>query len=244
MTSTTSAITAQGGPAASGRKQSRVGASGGLYARLALDRQTKKDAFRLRHLCYHSNGYIDARANGEFSDPYDTVPSNTTIVIYKEARAVASVRVCGMDPSSADPKARNLPVSRVFPDDFAGLLKPAERAVEINRLVCHPDQSHDQGLVFILFRMVGFMIQHHDPDLVTSCVRSNHVSFYKRLRFEAIGTPKQYTGLNFVTSFLVCRRESYDKVSKAIPALSISPAAHAGYSGLFRGASVPVFSHA
>lgn len=242
--STTSALTVQRGPAVGGRKQSRVGAHGGLHARFALDRQTKKDAFKLRHLCYHSNGYIDARANGEFSDPYDTVPSNTTIVIYKEGRPVASVRVCGMDPASADPKARDLPVAHVFPDDFAGLLKPAERAVEINRLVCHPDQSHDQGLVFILFRMVGFMVQHHDPDLVTSCVRSNHVGFYRRLRFEPVGSPRQYTGLNFVTNFLVCRRESYDRVSKAIPALSISPAARAGYDALFRGEGVPVFGNA
>ena len=88
------------------------------------------------------------------------------------------------------------------------------------------------------------MIQHHDPDLVTSCVRSNPVGFYKKLRFEPTGTPKQYTGLNFVTSFLACRRESYDKVSKAIPAFSISPAARAGYNGLFQGESVPVFSNA
>ena len=224
----------------SGRKQSRNRACGGLQARLALDRQTRRDAFRLRHLCYHSNGYIDARANGEFSDPYDSVPSNTTIVIYKEHQPVASVRVCGMDPRSADPKARELPVSHVFPEDFAGLLKPAERAVEINRLVCHPDQGHDQGLILILFRVLGFVIQHHDPDLITFCVRSNHVGFYKRLLFEPVGKPRQYTGLNFVTSFLVCRRESYDKISKLIPALSISPAARAGYNELFRGESVPV----
>lgn len=239
----TSAVVTQGILPVSERKQSRVGAYHGLQARLALDRQTKKDAFKLRHLCYHSNGYIDARANGEFSDPYDAVPSNKTVVIYKDARPVASVRVCAMDPLSSNSKARDLPVTHVFPEEFAGLLKPAERAVEINRLVCHPDQSHNQGLVFILFRMAGFMIQQHDPDLVTSCVRSNHVSFYKRLRFEPIGSPKEYTGLKFMTSFLVCRRESYEKVSKSIPALSISPAARAGYSGLLRGESVPVFGN-
>ncbi len=242
--SLTLAVAAQSKLPASERKQSRTGAFQGLQARLALDRQTKKDAFKLRHLCYHSNGYIDARPNGEFSDPHDSVPSNTTVVIYKDARPVASVRVCAMDPSSSNPEARDLPVTHVFPEEFDGLLKPAERAVEINRLVCHPDLDHNQGLVFILFRMVGFMIQHHDPDLVTSCVRSNHVGFYKRLRFESIGSPKKYTGLNFMTSFLVCRRESYDRVSKAIPALSISPAARAGYNALFRGSSVPVFSNA
>jgi len=220
-------VAAQARLSAGERKQSRASECRGLHARLALDRQTKKDAYKLRHLCYHSNGYIDARANGEFSDPYDSVPSNTTVVIYKDARAVASVRVCAMDPLSKNPKARHLPVAHVFPDEFAGLLKPAERAVEINRLVCHPEQSHNQGLVFILFRMAGHMIQQHDPDLVTSCVRSNHVNFYKRLRFEPIGRPKEYTGLKFMTSFLVCRRESYAKVSKAIPALSIDPAARA-----------------
>lgn len=241
--SVTLAVDAQARLPASERKQSRTTEYRGLHARLALDRQTKKDAFKLRHLCYHSNGYIDARPNGEFSDPYDAMPSNTTVVLYKEARAVASVRVCVMDPTSSNPNARDLPVAHVFPNEFAGLLKPAERAVEINRLVCHPEQSHNQGLVFILFRMAGYMIQQHVPDLITSCVRSNHVSFYKRLRFETIGDPKEYTGLKFMTSFLICRRESYDRMSKAIPALSISPTALAGYSGLLRGESVPVFGN-
>lgn len=241
--SATLAVAAKGKAPASERKQGRTGEFRGLHVRFALDRQTKKDAFKLRHLCYHSNGYIKARANGEFSDPYDAVPSNTTIVIYKDRRPVASVRVCAMDPASSNPKARDLPVTHVFPKEFTGALKPAERAVEINRLVCHPDRNHDQGLVFVLFRMAGYMIQQHDPDLVTSCVRSNHVGFYKRLRFECVGAPKEYTGLNFMTSFLVCRRASYDKVSNAIPALSINPAARAGYDGLQRGESVPVFGN-
>ena len=216
----------------------------GLNVRLALDCQTKKDAFQLRHLCYHSNGFIDACPNGEFSDLYDSVPSNTTFVIYKDARPVASVRICTMDPSSSNPEARVLPVAHVFPEEFNGLLKPAERAVEINRLVCHPDFDHNPGLVFVLLRMVGFMTEHHDPDLLISCVRSNHVGFYKRLQFEPIGDPKLYTGLKFMTSFLVCRRENYRKAERATPTLPISPAARAAYSGLFRGESVPVFSDA
>lgn len=113
------AVAAPVGPSASERRQRQASACRGLHARLALDRQTKKDAFRLRHLCYHSNGYIDVRANGEFSDPYDAVASNTTIVIYKDARPVASVRVCAMDPSSPNPDARDLPVAHVFPEEFA-----------------------------------------------------------------------------------------------------------------------------
>ncbi len=159
----TPAIDTHGTPVARDRKQSRINNYVGLRARLAIDRRTRRDAFKLRHLSYHSNGYIDARENGEFSDPYDAVPSNTTVVIYKDTRPVASVRVCTMDLSSVDSTARDLPVAHVFPDEFASLLKPGERAVELNRLVCHPDQSHDKGLVFILFRLAGFFFSIMTP---------------------------------------------------------------------------------
>ena len=197
----------------------------------------------MRHLSYHANGYIDARANGEFSDPYDSVPTNTTIVVYDDGQPVASVRVCTMDPSSSNPTARDLPVAHVFADEFAAVLKPGERAVELNRLVCHPNQSHNQGLVFTLFRLAGFMIQHHDPDLVASCVRSNHTNFYKRLRFESIAGPREYTGLNFMTNLLVCRRKSYEMVSRSIPILSMNSATHDHYSGLMDGDSISVFGN-
>jgi len=239
----TPAVAAYDRRPANEHKQSRSGNYVGLRARFALDRQTKRDAFKLRHLSYHSNGYIDARADGEFSDPYDFVPSNRTVVIYDDTRPVASVRVCFMDPSSSNPTARDLPVAHVFPDEFPGLLKPGERAVEINRLVCHPDQGHNQGLVFILFRMVGFMIQHHNPDFVASCVRSNHVGFYKKLRFEPIAGPREYTGLKFMTNFLICRRANYEMVSRTIPILSIAPAAQDHYDSLLCGESVSVFDN-
>lgn len=224
-------------------KQSRVDKRLGFYARLALDIQTKKDAYKLRHLCYHSNGYIDARENGEFSDPYDTISSNRTIVVYDDEQPVASIRVCCMDLSSPDPTAKSLPLAHVFPDELTNLLGPHGRAIELNRLVRHPAHAQSQGLVFILFRMADFMIRQHDPDFVASCVRSNHVGFYRRLRFEHISGPKKYTGLSFMTNFLACQRESYEVVRRIIPVLRISPTAYSLYEGLLHGETVPVFDH-
>jgi hypothetical protein len=224
-------------------KQSKVDKRLGFYARLTTDVQTKKDAYKLRHLCYHSSGYIDACENGEFSDPYDNISSSKTIVIYDNGQPVASIRVCCMDLSSPDPTAKDLPLAHVFPDEFACLLGPHARAIELNRLVRHPAHAQSQGLVFILFRMADFVIRQHDPDFVASCVRSNHVGFYRRLRFEHIAGPKKYTGLSFMTNFLACQRASYEVVRRVIPVLRISSAACKLYEGLLHGETVPVFDH-
>lgn len=224
-------------------KQSKVDKCLGFHARLALDAQTKRDAYKLRHICYHSSGYIDARANGEFSDSYDAVSSNKTIVIYDDGQAVASIRVCCMDLASPDLAANDLPLAHVFPDELASLLRPHGRAIELNRLVRHPAHAQSQGLVFILFRMADFLIRQHDPDFVASCVRSNHVGFYRRLRFEHIAGPKKYTGLSFMTNFLACQRASYEMVRRIIPVLRISPAAYSLYEGMLLGETVPVFDH-
>lgn len=225
------------------RKRSQVGKSPSLCARLAVDHRTRKDAYKLRYLCYHSNGYIDARKNREFSDRYDASPYNTTVVIYDDGQPVASIRVCRVDLSSADPAARDLPLGHVFPDELASLLGPHGRAIELNRLVRHPAHAQSQGLVFILFRMADFLIRQSDPDFVASCVRSNHVGFYRRLRFEHIAGPKEYTGLKFTTNFLACRRASYEMVRRVIPVLRISPAACRHYEGLLRSQTVQVFDH-
>ena len=215
----------------------------GFCARLAVDYKTKRDAYRLRYLCYHSKGYINTRRDGEFSDCYDMSSNNKTIVIYDAGQAVASIRLCCMDLSSPDPTAKELPLAHVFPDEFANLLKPNGRAIELNRLVRHPARAQSQGLVYLVFRLADFVIRQHNPEFIASCVRSNHVGFYKRLRFNHVAGPKMYTGLNFMTNFLVCRRASFEVVRRAIPMLHISSAACSLYDGLLRGETIPVFDY-
>ena len=213
----------------------------GVHARMALDSRTRADAFRLRHLCYASKGYIDIRDNGLFSDEYDAEPDNTTMVVYDRDQPIGSVRVCTMTTPARPGRVRALPVAHVFPTDVAALLTPGTQAVEINRLVTHPDHAQSLGLVFVLMRLSGYVIGKYNPNFVTSCVRANHVPFYKRLQFDQVAGPQLYTGLKFMTNFMVARQERYDIVRRTVPVLNLSAEVVSEYDRLWAGDSVAVF---
>ena len=106
----------------------------------------------LRHLCYHAEGYIDPRSNEEFSDTHDFAGRSRTIVVYEGAEPIGSVRVCTARRSLGEA----LPLADTFPDEFATAFAPYELAVEINRLVCHPEYSQNQAVVFVLIRMASY----------------------------------------------------------------------------------------
>ena len=213
----------------------------GVHARMALDARTRTDAFRLRHLCYASKGYIDVRDSGLFCDEYDTEAGNTTMVVYDREQPVGAVRVCTMTTPARPDMARDLPVAQVFPAECAQVLLPGMHAVEINRLVTHPDHAQNLGLVFVLMRLSGYIIGKYNPDFVMSCVRDNHVPFYKRLQFEQVAGPRLYTGLKFMTNFMVARQERYDVVRRTVPVLDLSAEVEAKYDRMWDGVPVAVF---
>jgi hypothetical protein len=218
----------------------------GLTAKLANDRKTRTDAFVLRHTSYLSGGYIDPKPNGMFSDSYDDMENCQSLVVYQGSRAIASARVCVLDTDPAVKGWDDIPAARIFPEDVAKLLastsntgKPA-KALEINRLVRHPDFADDVSLVFVLYRLAGYMIIHHDTDFVLSCVRRNHTPFYKRLKFEQIAGPRVYAGVKFETNLMACPRQSYDAV-QTMPIFNAVTASETAYEGLLRGETISVF---
>ncbi len=219
-------------------KQSLRSRCAGLDARFAVDGRTRQDAFRLRHLCYHSKGHIDFLAGGEFSDAYDFDSTSTTAVVYDRDRAIASVRICFADMVLGGVAEHRLPLAQVFPEEYAGLMQPSGRAMEINRLVRHPDYP-SQAIVFALFHLVGVVVREVDPDFVASCVRPNHVKVYERMCFEHIAGPKLYTGLKFKTHLLACRRISYPNSFRFMPMRSGEETSKS-YAHLLAGESVPV----
>ena len=209
-----------------------------LHVRLANDSWTRREAFRLRHLCYRSEGYIDPKINEEFCDEYDFGRRSQTLVLYDAVDAIGSVRVC--TARRADGEA--LPLAATFPAEFEDVFRPHELAVEINRLVCHPSQAQNQ-VVFLLIRMADYLIREIAPGLIAICVRSNHVMFWKRLRFQNIAGPKLYSGLKFPTNFLVLPSNRCDLVRKLVPMLRITEAETAAYRRLLRSETVQVFGH-
>lgn len=216
-----------------------------LTVRLATDKKTKQDCYKLRYLSYFSEGHIEPRRSEKFSDEYDGQPGAETVVIYKGARAVASTRIGlltrGLDGSASG----SIPAQHMFAEEIENLFRrdvasPVTRVVEINRLVRHPEHAEDKSLVFLLFRLAGHFILKHDAGAVVSCVRRNHVPFYTRLRFSELAGARAYHGLKFSTHLLGCLREQYDAVRRMVPLLDVSGAERERYNRLSQGETVTV----
>ncbi len=209
-----------------------------LYARMATDSWTRRDSFSLRHLCYLSEGYIDEQPNREFSDEYDFSGQSQTIVLYQGVEPIGSVRVCTARHTAGE----RLPLAQTFPQEFGRFYESHASSVEINRLVCHPSYSQNQT-VFALIRMADYLIRIIRPGFIGICVRTNHVGFWKRLRFENIAGPRTYKGLNFPTNFLALSCERCELVRRVIPMLRISEAELEAYGRLLLSDTVKVFGH-
>jgi hypothetical protein len=208
-----------------------------FYARLATDSWTRRDAFKLRHLCYESEGYIEPRPQSVFSDEYDFGDRSQTLVLYDGVEAIGSVRIC----TALCDKGDRLPLAQTFPEEFQRIFQPENRVVEINRLVCHPGQSQNK-VVFALIRMADYLIREIEPSFIGICVRTNHVGFWKRLRFENVAGPRNYQGLKFATNFMALPADRCDLVRRVIPMLRISESEAASYRQLFRDETVKVFA--
>ncbi|MDE8345871.1 MAG: hypothetical protein POH28_06820 [Acidocella sp.] len=218
-----------------------------ITARLALDDQTRADAFAIRHASYLAGGYIDPQPHGLFTDSDDLKPGSHSIVIYKDKRPVASVRICLADLDPALSGWDEIPASRIFPEAVAALGqnvaagRPA-RLLEINRLVRHPDFSTDYQLVVVLFSFVGFMQGETDCDLMLSCVRQNHSTFYKRMDFGYIAGPRRYAGVKFETNLMACLNKSYGVAAKTTAFFGPQSGPIVDYAGFMAGDSVKVFT--
>ncbi len=220
-----------------------------LTARLALDEQTQADAYAVRHASYLSGGYIDPQPNGLFADADDRAGHSRSLVVYKQNRPVASVRLCQLDQDPGAPVGAEIPAARIFPEAVQRLAasvgrdRPA-RLIEINRLVHHPDFAADFELVFVLFRFVGFMVTSAGADMTLSCVRRNHTPFYKRMQFDYVDGPRRYAGVKFETNLMACPRARYAKVVRDIPFVGGATGADTHYAALLHGETVSVFAEA
>jgi hypothetical protein len=217
----------------------------GLTARLALDDQTKSDAYAIRHASYLSGGYIEPQPDGLFTDADDLKPNSRSIVIYKLDRPVASVRLCVLDQTAGLPGWDEIPASRIFPEAVAELAAGAPhgrptKLTEINRLVRHPDFATDYHLVFVLFRFVSYMLLDANSDML-SCVRRNHTPFYKRMHFNYVAGPRRYAGVKFETNLMCCPEDSIDKIRSDMPIVGADENTIRSYAGILHGETVKVF---
>lgn len=211
-------------------------------ARLALDENTRRDAFALRYKSYLASGFIEQNSTKLFSDKFDDLPNSATIVIYSEGKAIASVRTCFLSRDGTTTS----PARETFPDEVNRLLAEAGSSrsnlegVEFTRLVRSPEAANNQGLVFLLYRLAGYLSLRNDFRVMLSCVRQNHVPFYKRLRFREVTAARAYPGLNCPMQLLACSRADLDEVRAGFPILDPDAASPESFDGFLQGQLVPL----
>ena len=210
-------------------------------ARIATSAAEKHEAFALRYRSYRDSGFIDPSASKLFSDRYDELPNAKTILVRQNGVAVASVRVCFLSRSGNEES----PGRSTYPSEVNALLDtltPSRggrpEALEVTRLVRSPEAANNQGLVFVLFRLVGHLALLNDFRVVVSCVRQNHVPFYRRLRFQEIAAAKPYPGLNCPMQLLALWRADYDKVRADLQVMDPQAGPLGTLAGLETGSTV------
>lgn len=214
-----------------------------LKATMALDQGARRDAYALRYQSYLAEGHIDPNGTGLFHDSYDEHATSQTVVLYRSGVPVASARLSGLGTAPEAWDDGCLPAARVFPDQVRALRGQGggrNRIVEVARLVRHPQLGADQGVVFALFQVIGYLVTEIAADVVLSCVRRNHMAFYTRLCFEPVAGPRRYPGVKFDAHLMACARPRFGEVTRQAPLLALSGSQRAQYVGLMRGAEIVV----
>ena len=211
--------------------------AGEYTARLALDGKTQRDAFALRYRSYLNSGFIEQNLTRLFMDKFDNLANSETVVIYQDERPVASVRLCYLSQS----QPTTSPARETFPAEVNQLLcrtlpsRHSQEAVELTRLVRCPSAENNQGLVFLLLRLAGYLALQRDFKLILSCVRQHHVALYRRLRFQAVTDLQPYPGLNCPMQMLTCTRSDYDEARIGFPIIDPDATSAGVLAGLLIG---------
>ncbi|WP_424140506.1 N-acyl amino acid synthase FeeM domain-containing protein [Roseomonas chloroacetimidivorans] len=217
---------------------------GACYAaRLATSAKVWEDAYRLRYRSYLAGGFIGEDPSGMFRDHYDDLFNADTVVLYDNEVPVASVRVCllerGTDYTS--------PAMDTFPEEVSALLNAnpndafAGRAIEVTRLVRSPEAENNQGLVFLLYRIAGYIALCHHTQIFLACVRSNHAPFYKRLGYSVSSELRPYPGLSCKMLLMASDRQRYDQIRAKVPMMDPMTDSTHNLEGFYKGEPVRLF---
>ena len=205
----------------------------GYTARLTVDAATKREAYALRYRSYYSQGHTAYSETGLLMDEFDELATTRTVVVYDDGKAVGSIRTCLLRRGTETMS----PCRRAYPREMDALLEAVgpERqgfdGVEVNRMVRAPEAADDQGLVFMLYRLAGYLALTCDFRVLVTCVRQHHVPFYKRLMFEQAGDAKVYPGLTCPMVLLKISRSRYDEMRQGFRLMDPD----AGQAGILNG---------
>jgi hypothetical protein len=112
------------------------------------------------------------------------------------------------------------------------------RGMETTRLVRNPTAENNQELVFLLYRLAGYIGMMAHTQIRLAYVRRNHVTFYRRLGYTSVAAPRPYPGLNCPMQLMSCTRPRYDEIRAAFPLLDPYAGATETLDGFLSGETV------
>lgn len=197
--------------------------AGSIEAQIVATPELRRIVYKMRHDSYVAQGFLDPQASGLFTDRFDQSANSHSVLILRDGEPVASVRASILDLSGKIPDATELPATSSYGEEILKLVSGyhgqgiAGRAIEMTRLVTRHDLSLDFDLVFSLFRMTFYIVNHYDAEMILSGVRLHHTPFYRRLGFDKITEPRHYPLLNFQVCLMACPDRMYDQVARTVP---------------------------
>ncbi|MBR9920669.1 MAG: GNAT family N-acetyltransferase [Bacteroidetes bacterium] len=174
----------------------------GFTAQLCNSDESLKTAYRLRYKAYRSVNGIPENPAEMAKDKYDLQPNARTHLIWYEDQPVASVRSMIRSGAYSGQSTTCVDAYRSEIDKEFG---PATPLLESNRYVVDPEFKGRKSLTaqYLLFRIQTISCLYDRCQFVITAVRSNHVSFYKRLMgFYPISKPRIVPGFQFETVLL------------------------------------------
>lgn len=216
----------------------------GLEAQLVLNPNHANLAFRLRYNAYRSRDYIPTRTDHLFFDSYDKQTNFQTILIFKHGIEAATARVSVFDPNDTDSDQNKLQAMEIFDDKIEATISALRlngkypRVMEIAKLARSLAFAKDINPIFGAYRAAGYLILHHDIDIVFSGVRTHHIPIYRRFGFQQLTPPREYPGLAFRTGLMACFRPGFAAARENLPFLRGISTDDACYAGLIAGERV------
>lgn len=219
-----------------------------IEAQIVRSHEMAQVVYALRHDSYVAQGFLNPRQDGLFSDEWDNRKNSNSILVFLNDEPVASVRISTLNKESSSTDEHSTIAMESFNEEVDALVHSfqtdgkAASAMEMSRLVRHPDHAQNNDLVFALFRMGFYFLVHFDADMVLSTVRRHHMPFYRRLGFNKIAEPRAYPRLNFQLGLMACFRPSYPIVQQTVPILDNITKNDSVYDLFMSGERVPVFA--
>jgi hypothetical protein len=219
-----------------------------IEAQVVRSHEMAQIVYGLRHDSYVAQGFLDSRADGLFSDEWDERKNVFSVLIFFDGQPVASVRVSTLNRSSASLDDHSTVAMESFGEEVDTLVHSFQTdgreasAMEMSRLVRHPDHAQNNDLVYASFRMSAYFLLRFDSDIVLSTVRRHHMPFYRRLGFSKVTEPRAYPRLKFHLGLMACFRPSYPLVQQTVPILDNITKNNSIYQPFMSGERVPVFA--